>query len=304
MAANQEFSEFVKTILGKLESVKKERSAYYDAIRSNSAIWANNSRRFLAAFGSIAFLLTACAAALRIAPEALLERFGARDADKFLLLAVLAIYAIMGTMSFYERATEKTTAYFRHLGIILSIRDLWTKIQFEILKELMAAKGAAPSSTEEAAARERIRSLAEAFCNDMNKVTSVELAEWRTEFLASLSYLEEAARKGTEREVQELVKVAEKAATDAQAAASVAEQGISHGVINVHVLGDFDSDLIIFVDDIEAEHGTDRTFVLTRMRPGYRKISVIANRDARRLRTAKLIELKPGEIGDVELTLA
>jgi hypothetical protein len=47
--------------------------------------------------------------------------------DKGVLLVVLAIYAVMGAISFYERATDKTTAYFRHLGIILVIRDLWTK---------------------------------------------------------------------------------------------------------------------------------------------------------------------------------
>src|SRR5690348_2821246 len=47
------------------------------------------------------------------------------------------------SISFYERGTEKTTSYFRHLGIILAIRDLWTTVQFEFLKELVALKSAA-----------------------------------------------------------------------------------------------------------------------------------------------------------------
>src|SRR6266550_69121 len=117
--------------------------------------------------GSIAFLLTGLAAALRFAPEAFLQKWGLNGFDKGVLLAVLAIYAVMGAISFYEKGTDKTTAYFRHLGIILAIRDLWTKVQFEFLKELMALKSAAGAG--EAVTRERIRALAEAFCNIWTK---------------------------------------------------------------------------------------------------------------------------------------
>src|SRR5947209_17239298 len=84
--------------------------------------------------GSIAFLLTGLAAALRFAPEAFLQKWDLDGFDKGVLLIVLAIYAVMGAISFYEKGTDKTTAYFRQLGIILAIRDLWTKVQFEFLK--------------------------------------------------------------------------------------------------------------------------------------------------------------------------
>ena len=131
--------------------------------------------------GSIAFLLTGLAAALRFAPEASLQRWGLDGFDKGVLLAVLAIYAVMGAISFYEKGTDKTSAYFRHLAIILAIRDLWTKVQFEFLKELMVLKSAADPKVGEAVARERLRSLAEAFCNDLNNTTG-ELTDWRTEF--------------------------------------------------------------------------------------------------------------------------
>ena len=49
-----------------------------------------------------------------------------------------------------------------------------------------------------------------------------ELGEWKTEFLASLSALSEAAKKGSEevtKQVQEIVKQATKDAADAKAAA-------------------------------------------------------------------------------------
>lgn len=93
-------------------------------------------------------------------------------------------------------------AYFRHLPIILAIRDLWTKLQFEVLKELTAVRGAA-----EAAVRERIRNLANAFWTDLNKASTRELCEWRTEFLASLSELEAAAKKGSEHVTKQVKKL-------------------------------------------------------------------------------------------------
>jgi hypothetical protein len=77
-----------------------------------------------------------------------------------------------------KRRPTRPTSYFRHVGIILVIRDLWTRIQFEILKELTTVESAADKTAAEPAARERIRVLAEAFCNDMNKASTGELTEW------------------------------------------------------------------------------------------------------------------------------
>ena len=218
-------SQIRRALLEKLRRLKDERFIYYEDQRRKNTKWANGSRWVLALLGSIAFLLTGLAAALRFAPEASLQKWGLDGFDKGVLLAVLAIYAVMGAISFYEKGTDKTTTYFRHLGIILAIRDLWTKVQFEFLKELIVLKDAADRKASEAVARERIRALAEAFCNDVNKITTGELTEWRTEFLASLSELEAAAKKGTDdvtKQIQETVRVAETAATDAKAAAEKA----------------------------------------------------------------------------------
>ena len=306
--AELEFSKFVEALLEKLRRLKDERFIYYEALRRQNTKWANGSRWVLALLGSIAFLLTGLAAALRFAPEASLQKWGLDGFDKGVLLAVLAIYAVMGAISFYEKGTDKTTTYFRHLGIILAIRDLWTKVQFEFLKELIVLKDAADRKTAEAVARERIRALAEAFCNDMNKITTGELTEWRTEFLASLSELEAAAKKGTDdvtKQVQETVRAAEtaatdakaaaeKAAADARAAAKTAEEASKPGALNLTLSGDFDDEVLISVDDIEVARSRGKTIALERVVPGLRKVSAHAKKGAKDVETALMVDIKPG----------
>jgi hypothetical protein len=252
--------------------------------------------------------LTGLAAALRFAPEPFLQKWGLDGFDKGVLLAVLAIYAVMGAISFYEKGTDKTTTYFRHLGIILAIRDLWTKVQFEFLKELIVLKDAADRKTAEAVARERITALAEAFCNDVNKITTGELTEWRTEFLASLSELEAAAKKGTDdvtKQIQETVRAAEtaatdakaaaeKAAADARAAAKTAEEANKPGALNLTLSGDFDDEVLISVDDIEVARSRGKTIALERVVPGLRKVSAHAKKGAKDVETALMVDIKPG----------
>jgi len=306
--AELEFSKFVEALLEKLRRLKDERFIYYEALRRQNTKWANGSRWVLALLGSIAFLLTGLAAALRFAPEAFLQKWGLDGFDKGVLLAVLAIYAVMGAISFYEKGTDKTTTYFRHLGIILAIRDLWTKVQFEFLKELIVLKDAADRKTAEVVARERIRVLAEAFCNDLNKITTGELTEWRTEFLASLSELEAAAKKGTDdvtKQIQETVRAAEtaatgakaaaeKAAADARAAAKTAEEANKPGALNLTLSGDFDDEVLISVDDIEVARSRGKTIALERVVPGLRKVSAHAKKGAKDVETALMVDIKPG----------
>jgi hypothetical protein len=306
--AELEFPKFVEALLEKLRRLKDERFIYYEALRRKNTKWANGSRWVLALLGSIAFLLTGLAAALRFAPETFLQKWGLDGFDKGVLLAVLAIYAVMGAISFYEKGTDKTTTYFRHLGIILAIRDLWTKVQFEFLKELIVLKDAADRKAAEAVARERIRALAEAFCNDVNKITTGELTEWRTEFLASLSELEAAAKKGTDdvtKQIQETVRAAEtaaidakaaaeKAAADAKAAAKTAEEASKPGALNLTLSGDFDDEVLISVDDIEVARSRGKTIALERVVPGLRKISAHAKKGAKDVETAIMVDIKPG----------
>jgi len=313
--AELEFSKFVEALLQKLGLLKEERFLYYERLRNKNTKWANGSRWVLALLGSIAFLLTGLAAALRFAPEAFLQKWSLNGFDKGVLLAVLAIYAVMGAISFYEKGTDKTTAYFRHLGIILAIRDLWTKVQFEFLKELMALKSAAGAG--EAVTRERIRALAEAFCNDLDKVATGELTDWRTEFLASLSELEAAARKGSEdvtTQIQAALKAAEKAvadaraaaekaAADARAAAKTAEEAGKPGALNLALSGDFDDQVLISIDGVEVARSSGKAIAIDRVVPGLRKISAHGKRGGKDLETARMIDVKPG-LQELELTLS
>jgi hypothetical protein len=314
--AELEFPKFVEALLQKLGVLKEERFLYYENLRKKNTKWANGSRWVLALLGSIAFLLTGLAAALRFAPEPFLQEWDLTGFDKGVLLAVLAIYAVMGAISFYEKGTDKTTAYFRHLGIILAIRDLWTKVQFEFLKELTVLKNAADPKAGEAVARERIRALAEAFCNDLDKVATGELTDWRTEFLASLSELEAAAKKGTQdvtTQIQEVLKAAEKAATDAKvaaekaaadarAAAKTADEAGRPGALNVALSGDFDDQVLISVDGVEVVRSSGKTIAIDRVAPGLRKISVHAKKGQKDLETARMVEVKPG-LQELELAL-
>jgi hypothetical protein len=315
--AELEFSKFVEALLQKLGLLKEERFLYYENLRKENTKWANGSRWVLALLGSIAFLLTGLAAALRFAPEAFLQKWDLDGFDKGVLLIVLAIYAVMGAISFYEKGTDKTTAYFRQLGIILAIRDLWTKVQFEFLKELMVLKSAADPKAGEAVARERIRALAEAFCNDLDKVATGELADWRTEFLASLSELEAAAKKGSEdvtTQIQEVLKTAEKAATDAKVsaekaaadartAAKTAEEAGKPGALNLALSGDFDDQVLISVDGVEVARSSGKTIAVDRVVPGLRKISAHAKKGGKDLETARMVDVKPG-LQDLELVLS
>ena len=315
--AELEFSKFVEALLQKLGLLKEERFLYYENLRKKNTKWANGSRWGLALLGSIAFLLTGLAAALRFAPEAFLQKWDLDGFDKGVLLIVLAIYAVMGAISFYEKGTDKTTAYFRELGIILAIRDLWTKVQFEFLKELMVLKSAADPKAGEAVARERIRALAQAFCNDLDKVATGELADWRTEFLASLSELEAAAKKGSEdvtTQIQEVLKTAEKAATDAKvsaekaaadarAAAKTAEEAGKPGALNLALSGDFDDQVLISVDGVEVARSSGKTIAVDRVVPGLRKISAHAKKGGKDLEIARMVDVKPG-LQDLELVLS
>jgi hypothetical protein len=315
ISAEQDFAHFVETLLNKLRRLKEERFLYYEDLRKANTKWANGGRRLLALLGSIAFLLTGLAAVLRFIPPEILGQW--TGSDKVALIVVLAIYAAMGAISFYERGTDRTTAYLRHVGIILAIRDLWTKVQFEFLKELTALKSATDPRVAEAATRERIRGLAEAFCADLNKVTIGEVTEWKTEFLASLSELNEAAKKGSEdvtKQAQENAKSAEKAAAEAKVAAEkataeaktatkAAEDAARPGAINVTLSGDYDEEVVISIDGAEVARTHGKTVGVDRIATGSRKISARSKKGSKGVETSRMVEIRPG-IQDVPLALS
>jgi hypothetical protein len=307
----KDFAKFVQRLLADLSLHRKEFADFFEKERQKNASWANSSRFGLGVLGALALLLTGVAAALRLAPEL----FGQNSWDKIALVLVLVIYAVMTAAGAYEKYTDKTTAYFRHLAIILAIRDLWTKLQFEFLKEKLAVDAAADPKAE-AAARERIRVLADAFCADLNKTTRDELTEWKTEFLLSLSELNEAAKKGTEdvtKQVQEITKAAEKAATDAKtaaekaaadakASAKAAEDAARTGAINFTVSGDYDEDVVVSIDQVEVARTRSKNFGHDKVVTGNRTIGAKSKKAGKEVGMSRVIDIKPG-IQDVSLAL-
>jgi hypothetical protein len=211
--------------------------------------------------------LTALAATLRFTGW-----FG--DWDRNTLLLVLALYAIMGTINFYEKGTTKTSDYFRHLSVILGIRDLWTKLQFALLDEALVLQKAGNEPAAETSARSQIVALAEAFCNDLNKVSTSELSDWRTAFMTSLTELSETAKKGTEdvnKRLEDAVKAAEKSAADAKVAAETAARAAQPGAVNLTITGEFDGAVAISVDGVEKARSSGRTIAIESVPKGLRK---------------------------------
>jgi hypothetical protein len=308
-SATLSFADFVKTLLEKVQHLKDERSAYYEKLRQSNSRWANGSRSVLALLGSLAFLLTSAAAATRFVwPD--------RGIDMVLLVGVLTIYGVMGAISFYEKGTDKTTAYFRQVSVILVIRDLWTKFQFEVLKLLTAVPTAAEPAKAEKDASDRLQVLAQAFCADLDKAAATELTDWRTEFLASLSELEAAAKKGTDdvtAKIQESITAAqksaanaqaaaEKAASDATAAAKAAQDAATPGDINLTIVGEFDDQVAIAIDGKEVVRSPGTNIALERVPTGHRRIGAQATKGTRNLEASLIVDVKPG-LQDLKISL-
>jgi hypothetical protein len=198
------FADFVATLLAELEELKDKRFNWYDQLRDRRYGRVHFIRYSLAWLGTVAIVFTAIGGLIRIFAPHFLDAYLKPSADVWAFGIAIFLYAMMGAILFFEKATDNTSAYFRHLATTLAIRDLWTRLQFAFLKELMANKA------DNAETRERLRLLAESFCNDLDKLGSDEITQWRTESLTSLSELEASAKAGTE-EVRPNLKTTAKA---------------------------------------------------------------------------------------------
>jgi hypothetical protein len=279
-------SELVTEILERLARFTRMRRDYYDKRRALSTRWVFGSRAFLAVAGALAFLLTAAAAALQLNSDFAQWSRGA-------LILALVTYAVMGAVAFYDRATDTPSAYFRYVIAMLSIRDLWTKLEFAVLKELEKVRKAIDVQAAEAAARDQILALAEAYCIDLDKVTTTEATEWRTEFQTSLGELEKTAVKGGEdvlKRIEDYAKAAEKAAADAKSAA----EALRPGQINLAVRGNFEGEVIVLVDGAETVRSTGKAIALDNVRVGARKVTVRATAGGKSVEASQMVDVKPG----------
>jgi hypothetical protein len=295
-----DFRSFFGWLLGELQEIKEGNDHYYHNLRSSGACWITWSRRILATLGAAALLLTAFGSALTFVPPDSTSFWS--PANKWALLAAMSLYAIMGAIALYERGTDRTSSYFRHLAVGIAIRNLWNKFQLTLLKEYPGLASAA----DPAASRQRAVALAEALCNDMEKLVTNEQTEWRTEFFKSLDELEHTASKGladVKVQLEEFAKSAAKAAEAATAAAERAEAATKPGHLNLVVSGQFDGELVVLVDGVEKVRAISKKMAIEHIRPGIHKLSVRAKHGANQLDISEMLDVKPG-IQDHTISIA
>ncbi|SCB62097.1 hypothetical protein GA0061105_1325 [Rhizobium aethiopicum] len=282
--------EKIKSALSQVDSIRRNRFEYYQTLRRKSSKWVHGSRQFLAWAAALAFLFTAVGTGLRFVPPT-----PGTEHDKWLLLIALFLYSLVAALSLYERATDTVSAYFRHVTIILAMRDLWGKFQFEVFKEIPVALDGDVTAT--AAAGDRIVALCSAFLVDLDKLSNGEATEWRTEFLASLSELETAAKEGRASAttgLEEQLKRAEKAVQDAVAAAARIEATLKPSHINLTLTGNFDGEAVIFIDEAEVARSPGARIGLENVKAGPRKLVARALKDGKSLEVSQIVDVQPG----------
>ncbi|TBD71750.1 hypothetical protein ELH07_38295 [Rhizobium ruizarguesonis] len=289
----KDFAAFFKWLYEAVEKLKSDRENFYRTLRNRNSGWINAARRTLATLGALALLLTAFAGITAIvgSQETWLKEWQTRS-----MIGAFVIYAIMGAIALFERGTDLSTSYFRHLTITIAIRNLWNEFQLTILKEYPALADTAQSNQN--AARDRAIELARALCKDLDTLVSAEQTEWRTEFIESLKELDTAAKEGVGKvtaDLQAAMDKVTKAADETKAAAEQAKAALLPGDINVTVTGDFDGNLVVLVDQAKRhDKPVMRKFVLRGIVPGTREIEVKAKKGAQDINQSAVLEVKPG----------
>jgi hypothetical protein len=199
----------------------------------------------------------------------------------------------MGAIALFERGTDLSTSYFRHLTITIAIRNLWNRFQLTMLKEYPALVAMDPN-----AARTRAIELAEALCKDIDTLVSTEQTEWRTEFLESLKELDTAAKEGLSKvktDLQAAMDKVTKAAEEATKAAEQAKAALLPGDLNVTVTGDFDGNLVVLVDQAKRhDEPVMKKFAIRGIVPGTREFEVKAKKGIQDIHLSEVVEVKPG----------
>lgn len=292
-----DFAEFFTWLHSEAERLKSDREDFYRVLRDRNSGWINLSRWVLGLFGAVALLLTALGGIATMTQTGTSMGPWPRDA----LFWAFMLYSVMGAISLFERATDLSSSYFRHLTIAVAIRNLWNDYQFVILKEYpdLLVKSA---GTEKAAARTRVIELVSALCKDIDTLVTTEQTEWRTEFLESLKELETVAKEGqttvrTEltTAMEKVTKAAEDAKAAAEAAKTAAEQAkaaLLPGDLNVTVQGEYVGNLVVLVDKAKRHDAAGmKKFIIRGVPPGTHEIEVM---DGKAIHMSEVIDVKPG----------
>jgi hypothetical protein len=288
---DKDFRSFFAWLYGELAEIRAARDNQYRMLRSKSSRWISWSPGILAFLGALGLLLTAFASAVTLMPPET-SSFWA-SSNKWALLVAMSLYAIMGAIALYERGTDKTSAYFRHLAVGIAIRNLWNRFQLTLLKEYPSLA----ASTDTAASRHRMCELAEAFCNDVDKLVGDEQTQWHTELVNSLNELDQIATKGAadvKAQVAEFAETAARAAQEAKAAADRIEAATKPGHLNLAISGEFDGELIILVDDVEEARANSKKIAIENIPAGVHKIGIEVKRGTSSRNVSEMLEVKPG----------
>ena len=298
LATHTDLDAYGKVLLGRLKTALSERMAYFNHLR-NKVASVNRNRRILAWLGAIAIVLTAMATAARMVNEVADDLF--KSADLLLLLIVLLLYAAMGAISFFETSTDSVSSYFRYVSIVISMRDHWTRFQFEVSKVL---RSRIPDNADsDRATGQRILELGEAFWTDVEALSKGEVETWQAEFQASVSHLAEVAEGGLgtietrlNKSIDDLnaVRAKERAARETEKPAFV----------NLSIQGAFTGVAAIQLDGVPLTTTSRKSVALSGIKPGLHQLEVRASGvGGVVLEATKHVDLKSG-LQDETIVLA
>lgn len=293
----KDFDSFSRRLLTDVDSLRASYKKYFDERRKENSSWVNNSQNILALLGATAILLTAGASGLRLINDGTV--FGVPGADKALLVATLLLYGLMAALAFFEKGTDRVNDYFRHLAVMFALRDLWTKFQFEVLKELTAMKSAPDLVTAEKAARARLVELAAAVCADFDKLTTSELSDWTKSDFAARSTLDEAAKAGLDvvyKRLEDRTAELEKAKKSEADAAKPA-------FVNIALSGLFDGDVEIDIDGTKIFTGAGKNIAIGQLTLGPHTIAARARKGTISVAWSKTVNIEPG-LNDISVALS
>jgi hypothetical protein len=303
-----DYAAFVEQLREQLITLTKKRSDWYRE-QHHASRWVNSARTIMVWLGTVAVLLTAIAAALRI-------YLAASKTDGYWDIAImglaLLLYALMAAVSFFERSAEGSGHYFRTILARLAIRDLWTGYQFKDAEIQLSIAKPPTDPTELLAAKQRWLDTAQQYCTDLEAIATKELTEWRGAFQTSLTELSSAAKTGlaaAQTALSDAVKAdvadAKAAAEEAKRAAEAAKAAAKPASLNLTVANAPGGEAIVTIDGRIAARGPDRTFALASLAQGEHslRVDVPAAADGKVKAVSQIISL-PGGITNLSVTPA
>ena len=130
----------------------------------------------------------------------------------------------------------------------------------------------------------------EAYYTDLDKITTTEAMEWRAEFQTSMVELQDTAHKGSEdvvKRIEDYAKAAEKAAANAKAAADA----LKPGYLNLSIKGNFQGEIVAFIDGVEAKRGAGKDIALTKINHGAHEIMIRATAKGKPVEASKTVKV-------------